>query len=204
MKGKVGMGKSTLMKHALACQENFFPNHLVVAYFFNARGEVLEKTPLGMLRSIIYQLLEAEFTLYERLYRTTASALRNKNRLGDWKWGQSELKEIVRAAVKQPRTQPLLLLIDALDECDESEVRDVVKFLDSLSRDALPLKICLSSRHYSTITMAKALELWIEDSVDHQSLPPFCWHISLAKEFVFMLTTEHSIRSPSKTAIPSL
>ncbi len=42
------------MKHALRHCEEVFADHLIVAHFFNARGEILEKTPLGMLRSIVY------------------------------------------------------------------------------------------------------------------------------------------------------
>ncbi|KAJ1325167.1 ankyrin repeat domain-containing protein 50 [Microdochium nivale] len=56
IKGKPGAGKSTLMKHAFSCfQEDMFDGHLVVAHFFNARGATIEKTSLGLLRSIVYQ-----------------------------------------------------------------------------------------------------------------------------------------------------
>ena len=66
IKGKPGAGKSTLMKHALRHCEEVFADHLIVAYFFNARGEILEKTPLGMLRSMVYQMLDKDDMLYER------------------------------------------------------------------------------------------------------------------------------------------
>ncbi len=69
----------------------------------------------------------------------------------------------------QPR--PLLLLIDALDECDELEVQQVVSFLESLSINAvsakIPLTICLSSRHYPNIGMKKTLELIVEEQWEH-------------------------------------
>ncbi|KAK4138478.1 hypothetical protein BT67DRAFT_368450, partial [Trichocladium antarcticum] len=123
IKGKPGAGKSTLMKHALQHCEEVFVDHLIVAYFFNARGEILEKTPLGMLRSI-------------------------------------------------RQSKPLLLLVDALDECDDRGVRDVVGFLESLSRDAVQagvtLRICLSSRHYPNVSMRKTLELTVEASEEHR------------------------------------
>jgi len=50
VKGKPGTGKSILMTHI--CQ-NTFKDHVIAAYFFNVRGSELEKTPLGMLRSLI-------------------------------------------------------------------------------------------------------------------------------------------------------
>ncbi|KAK7906364.1 hypothetical protein PG985_016370 [Apiospora marii] len=173
IKGKPGAGKSTLMKHAyLRYQKEFFRDHLIVAFFFNARGETLEKTPLGMLRSIVYQLLQDDDGLYER-FVPSFRAKQRTSRERDWQWRPSELQGFIRSVVQQPRSQPLLLLVDALDECDESEVRDVVEFLESLSvdasRDSGPLQICLSSRHYPSIRMKRALELTVEESLDHQN-----------------------------------
>ncbi|GKT42724.1 putative ankyrin repeat protein L93 [Colletotrichum spaethianum] len=172
IKGKPGAGKSTLMKHALFRYRNdFFRDHLIVAFFFNAQGESLEKTPLGMLRSIVYQILKNDDILYGHFIPLFREKQRT-GRGGDCQWRQSELKDFLRLVVKQLQTKPLLLLIDALDECDESEVRDVVAFLESLSIDAtlenLPLRICLSSRHYPSIRMEKVLELAVETSPYHQ------------------------------------
>ncbi|KAK1962789.1 hypothetical protein LY78DRAFT_705606 [Colletotrichum sublineola] len=168
IKGKPGVGKSTLMKHAFHhFRKSITSDYLLMAYFFNARGEMLEKTPLGMLRSIVHQLLQTDDALYIqfREYFLTASLE------SGWQWRQAELQEFMRWAVIQPLSKPLLLIIDALDECNESDVRDVVKFLESLSILASQantgLKICLSSRHYPSITMAKAVELTVENSKDH-------------------------------------
>lgn len=174
IKGKPGAGKSTLMKHTLLhCQtDDFFRGYLCVAYFFNARGETLEKTPLGMLLSIVYQLLKNESgdVLYRRIlpsYREKHTFHRNE----PWQWRQSELQEFIRLAVQQFRSQPLLILADALDECVESDVRDVVAFLETLSnmdsRGAKPLKICLASRHYPSIQMRRFQQLTVEKCSDH-------------------------------------
>jgi len=69
--------------------------------------------------------------------------------------------------MKKFQPKPLLLLIDALDEYDELEVRQVVSFLELLSINAvsaeIPLNICLSSCHYPNIGMKKALELIVEE-----------------------------------------
>ncbi|GKT97070.1 ankyrin repeat domain-containing protein [Colletotrichum tofieldiae] len=172
IKGKPGAGKSTLMKHAFRrYQKQFFSDYLLVAHFFNARGEALEKTSLGMLRLIVYQLLQNDETLYEHFGPT----FREKQRTSleeNLQWRQSELQEIIRSIVTQSHSKPFLLLVDALDECHESEVRNVVTFLKSLSISAsradIQLKICLSSRHYPSIRMGKAIELKVEDSKSHR------------------------------------
>ena len=172
IKGKPGAGKSTLMKHAFSrCQQHFFHDHLIVAHFFNARGEALEKTSLGLLRSITYQLLQKDNRLYEQF----APSFREKQRLGGdgvWQWYLSELQEFIRLVIKQSQSRPLLLLVDALDECDQSDVRTMIGFLESLSiyasQDGIPLNICLSSRHYPSIGMGRVAELAIDENCNHQ------------------------------------
>ncbi|KAK7911589.1 hypothetical protein PG985_014070 [Apiospora marii] len=173
IKGNPGSGKSTMMKHAFDhCRDDLFRDHLVVAHFFNARGEILEKSALGMLRSIVYQIIQIDDTLYE----TIAPSFREKGmktRDKEWQWHESELKDFLNTVSKLPRSQPLLLLTDALDECEESEVRGVVKFLETLSIRAVhkgvPLRICLSSRHYPNIRMKSVLELTVESSEAHEA-----------------------------------
>ncbi|KAH8694325.1 ankyrin repeat-containing domain protein [Phaeosphaeriaceae sp. PMI808] len=167
IKGKPGAGKSTLMKYTLQHCREFFEDHITVAYFFNARGDSLEKTPLGMLRSMTYQLLEQDL-LYERFL----PRFRDKEKKHEkWKWREAELKDFLLSEIKTPQSKPLLFHIDALDECRESDVREVVEFLEELSINAVEanvtLNICLSSRHYPTISMKKRLEVVVEEKKEH-------------------------------------
>ncbi|KAI1176300.1 hypothetical protein F4777DRAFT_578158 [Nemania sp. FL0916] len=159
IKGNPGTGKSTLMKHTSRYLENTIPHGLIAAYYFNARGGVLEKTPVGMMRSLVYQILSQDNDLYE----TLGPSFREQQRLGrgdDLQWRVSELKGLIRSIVRQQQSKPLLLLVDALDECDDQDVRDVVSFFEILSIDAIKsrvvLRICLSSRHYPYVSMKKA------------------------------------------------
>lgn len=174
LKGKPGVGKSTLMKHALhRYQDDLFEGYLVVAYFFNARGGKLERSPLGFLRSIVHQLIEHS----DELYEIFTSLFRQKKMLSsgtDMQWRLSELQDFIRSLVRRRAcSRPLLLVVDALDECDESDVRDVVSLLESLAVQAAQtgyrLRICLSSRHYPTIRMAKCVELVVEKNSAHQA-----------------------------------
>lgn len=48
IKGHPGTGKSTLMKFTLANSQRTIKNRTIISFFFNARGEVLEKTTTGM------------------------------------------------------------------------------------------------------------------------------------------------------------
>ncbi|KAJ9136895.1 Ankyrin repeat domain-containing protein 50 [Pleurostoma richardsiae] len=59
IKGNPGTGKSTLMKFATANAHKAMKGiRTVISFFFNARGRDLEKSTLGMYRSILLQLLE--------------------------------------------------------------------------------------------------------------------------------------------------
>ncbi|KAL1627665.1 hypothetical protein SLS56_006197 [Neofusicoccum ribis] len=56
--------------------------------------------------------------------------------------------------------------VDALDECDEDQVRDLVDFFEKLTDRACdkgpPLRICFSSRHYPFISIDECSELFVE------------------------------------------
>ncbi|KAI0469193.1 hypothetical protein F4859DRAFT_487298 [Xylaria cf. heliscus] len=171
IKGKPGAGKSTLMNHTLSYLEKGFNDHLIVAYFFNARGGTLENSPLGMMQSIVYQLVSKDDALsreFLHLYREKQTC--NGRGL---QWEQSELKKFIQSITKQPHLQlkPILLLVDALDECIDKEVRDIVDFFETLSVNSANvgagLKICLSSRHYPCVSMKKNLELTVEMRQEH-------------------------------------
>ncbi|KAI0812910.1 ankyrin repeat-containing domain protein [Xylaria sp. FL0064] len=170
IKGKPGSGKSTLMTRTLSYCERAFADHLIASFFFNARGGVLEKTPLGMLRSITCQLLDKDDMICKSILPSYRDKLKYNGQSFHWKEG--ELKRFIRRSVTEPPDPKLLLLlVDALDECEEKAIRDVVGFLEDLSVDAsnrgVKLSICLSSRHYPWISMKKNLELTVETRQEH-------------------------------------
>jgi protein SERAC1 len=63
IKGKPGSGKSTLMKNAFQRADTLHRKSqtTVVGFFFNARStEALEKTPLGLYRSFLHQVIRQD------------------------------------------------------------------------------------------------------------------------------------------------
>lgn len=53
IKGKPGSRKSTIMKHAAYAAMDTKPPVTVITFFFNARGTFLEKSTIGMYRSLL-------------------------------------------------------------------------------------------------------------------------------------------------------
>ncbi|KZZ88496.1 Ankyrin repeat-containing domain protein [Moelleriella libera RCEF 2490] len=170
IKGKPGAGKSTLMKHVLAHCLKVFENHVVAAHFFNARGDPTEKSPLGMLRSLICQLVELNHA-YRGRFLALFRKKQQRHGRKPWEWRDAELRDFLRSGLREIPATPVLLLVDALDECSEPGVRSVVELLEELSIDAAAtsnvLRICLSSRHFPRIGMRLRQELVIEKVPEH-------------------------------------
>lgn len=59
LKGKPGAGKSILMKEAVSrsSRDEERSKYHVASYFFDAKGNQLQRSIVGLLRSILYQLL---------------------------------------------------------------------------------------------------------------------------------------------------
>jgi ABC-type ATPase involved in cell division len=53
IKGKARIGKSTLMKYALVNARKTMKGHIVLSFFFNARGEDIEKSTVGAYWSLL-------------------------------------------------------------------------------------------------------------------------------------------------------
>lgn len=140
---------------------------LLVEHFFNARGSGLEKTFLGLLQSLIYQLLSE----VPEFYNAFVLIYRRKDMFpGQWNWRQSELRDFLQSQLKRTKLK-LIILVDALDECSLIEIASVVSFLESLGLDAVDagtnLRICLSSRPYPNVSMAKNLEFTLDGNAEH-------------------------------------
>ncbi|KAI0183650.1 hypothetical protein EV127DRAFT_17456 [Xylaria flabelliformis] len=175
IRGKPGAGKSTLMK--------FISKHVsknystVISFFFNARGRHLEKSVEGMYRSLLHQLLEKvpDIQLLDHPHlRVIASSCR-------YEWTIGFLRELFSHAIAGLGQRELICTIDALDECDMSQVWGMVKHFESLGALALEKKlklfICFSSRHYPALSIKTGLKLVLEDEDGHrQDLKQYVTH----------------------------
>lgn len=154
IQGNPGSGKSTLMKkvysHALACRRD--PSSVTAAFFFNARGDEIEKSPTGLFRTLLHALCQRISALRDVVVKAYVA----KRRLltPNWQWQISELKEFLAAVVKSSvlGQRSLLLFVDALDECDFAATQSVIHFFEDLARSSVSedtnFNLCLSSRYW--------------------------------------------------------
>jgi ankyrin repeat protein len=168
LKGKPGTGKSTLMKFALAHARRSMKDTTVISFFFNARGVDLEKSTAGMYRSLLLQLLERVPRLQD-IFAILGFASWNAS--SAYAWSIETLKDLFQQAVQSLADCSVACFIDALDECDQAEVRDMVAFFQRLGDLAIPLgirfRVLFSSRHYPYITISKGLEFVLEGQEGH-------------------------------------
>jgi hypothetical protein len=168
IKGKPGTGKSTLMKFAYSYARKTMKDRIIISFFFNARGEDLEKSTAGMYRSLLLQLLERVPELqcvFDSLGLTTLSGS------GSHQWSVETLKELFQQAIQRLGQRPLTCFIDALDECEERQIRDMASFFEQLGELAISARVrfqvCFSSRHYPHITINRGLDLVLEGQEGH-------------------------------------
>ncbi|KAH6972636.1 hypothetical protein EDB80DRAFT_876698 [Ilyonectria destructans] len=82
----------------------------------------------------------------------------------------SALKDLFRNAVFALGQRSFTCFIDALDECDEQQVVDMVQYFEELveqSAKGTLLRICFSSRHYPYIVLRQGIRLTLEDQTGH-------------------------------------
>ncbi|KAM0449298.1 hypothetical protein ACHAO4_007645 [Trichoderma viride] len=166
--GKPGAGKSTLMKFAYTYAKNKWKataDEIAISFFFNARGIQLEKSTEGMYRSLLFQVIQ-EFpdVLHDsdHIFQT---------RHDQATWDIETLQALFTHAVTRLGQRQITCFIDALDECDISEVENMVEYFEDLGDQAAEsqtkIYICFSSRHYPHIEIRNGLKLTLEDQPGH-------------------------------------
>ena len=153
LKGKPGTGKSTITKCALEHANTMYPDERNIYFFFNARGDKLEKCTEGMFRSLLHQIAQDVPSL---LQSVDTEAVEGYDRTG---WPIDLLRSLFRQAVLFLASNVQLnCYIDALDEGeDEDQTRVIVGLFEELAETAVSnnthLSIYFASRHYPNITV---------------------------------------------------
>lgn len=151
--GKAGAGKSTLM--SFICQDSrtevalsvwsginevFIPN-----FFFWSPGTQLQKSLVGLLRSLIYQLVERFPDLTSVITSSMGPTQHRLQQLPTWTEHRlcTTLEHLLSNGLEKHR---LCIFIDGLDEFDGDYniLLDLVRNL----RQSTKVKFCLSSRPY--------------------------------------------------------
>ena len=157
LKGRAGAGKSTIMYYMLQemVEAGSKVGSAVLFFFFNRNGHELQRTANGMYRTLLHQLFTADTDrkLLDKFLDESQFASKRKNtgRIGEkWDWTDVVLKNACYKYISQiAANKRVHLFIDALDECNDNDVRSVLSICSQLStslRDQV--RICIASRPY--------------------------------------------------------
>jgi ankyrin repeat protein len=170
VRGKPGSGKSTLTKFAFLELKKSFPDTPLLSFFFNARGTLMEKSTLGLYRSLLVQFLDIfpDDQLDNLLDISTLGYGVLEERLQS----DSELlRQLLVRVLQRFDWHNITIVIDALDECDEDEVRDMIELFEQVGENAISsgkvFHVLFSSRHYPHITIQRSVQMILEDQNDH-------------------------------------
>ncbi|KAH7218866.1 hypothetical protein DER44DRAFT_804895 [Fusarium oxysporum] len=172
IKGKPGSGKSTLLQYALKhvmAVPNTREEALILSFFFHGRGSELQKTPFGLFRSLLHQLLRQVPEELTDLVATFQQQCETAGKPGErWQWHPRELPRLFESSLpKVLGTRPVWLFVDALDECGQKNavklVRDFKSLLQGLPSAGPQFHICFTCRHYPILDKACQFEICLED-----------------------------------------
>lgn len=142
------------MKHILEeTKATMEENTTLISFFFHARGTRLQKTPLGFYRCLLYQLLQQS---YEDLAQVSRKHKQKASTGRSWNWELQWLQEYLEQSLARiSRARPVLILVDALDECAEDS-HGIGYFLDNVIAAAATgpnckFRICVSCRYYPNL-----------------------------------------------------
>jgi hypothetical protein len=156
-----------MMKYVYGHSRKMLKDDIVISYFFNARGAELERSMEGLFRSLLNQTFERisdSESVFEVL-QSCGHKLRTLN--------LEILKDIFKLVIENLGRQRLTCFIDALDETDDDDIKDMITFFKDLGQSAaladVQLHVCFSSRHYPQISIKPCRELVLEERDEHHA-----------------------------------
>ena len=166
IRGGPGTGKSTAMKALIdADLPRNGINHLVFYFFFRSHGHGLSRTRVGMYRTLLWQILrkipDAGAKFWEWAEMHSESTLVPT-------WNAEVLRELfIQALSFTVRSARIRIYIDALDEADEFEDREVIADLRRITQEvgfiSKGLGICYACRYYPSIVVDNGPQINLED-----------------------------------------
>lgn len=125
---------------------------ILLRFFFNGRGADIERTKEALYRTLLHCFIDESSLI---MCSVLAHYLDKERRGTKVRWQVSELANIFHDSIETYDLGDLEILVDALEECSDAEVLDVVRAFEiSIQRPRkTALRICWSSRFYPHISL---------------------------------------------------
>ncbi|KAF2184913.1 hypothetical protein K469DRAFT_633216, partial [Zopfia rhizophila CBS 207.26] len=171
IKGKPGSGKSTLLRYALRnvqAEHGAEDRTLILSFFFHGRGSELQRTPLGLFRSLLHQLLSQIPSALSDIVETFKYRQKTIGTPGEkWRWHPHELQGFLESSLLKVLDRcPVKIFVDGLDECGVENVIGLVDIfkalLQRLPSTTSQFGICFTCRHYPILEFDDGLAICVE------------------------------------------
>ena len=168
--GNPGAGKSTILKYLINYFKKKFKYALqdksivILSFLFHGRGSELQKSTIGMFRSLLCQLLKQTASPLLAL----VEAVNGKHpSQGEVEWRLNEVKYLFEESLATVlKSQTVFIFMDALDECGEDVAVTISEDLQNLIkrdwRSDSKLKICFSCRHFPLLDVESYSKIVVE------------------------------------------
>jgi ankyrin repeat protein len=185
IKGKPGSGKSTIIKYAIQQQKHqpHSSKQVLASFFFDAKGVPIQKTALGLYRSLLHQILSQDPELLIEHTSIFTERCVNFGQYGPkWEWHVAELKGFLSTYLEQGSTRyPIRIYIDALDEAGVDTAMELINDFVQLISDLPNLYICFSCRNFPNLALDEGLTIRMEDE-NYSDIENYVHH-ELQREF---------------------
>ncbi|KAI9774712.1 MAG: hypothetical protein M1839_001673 [Geoglossum umbratile] len=168
VKGSPGTGKSTLMAYVYRALQAVpaHERHMDLDFFFHGRGTMLQKTPIGMFRSLLHQLFTRAHSVRGPIRKAFQEKRGFREPGKDWEWQLKELQDLFfNAMIYIAKTRAVTVFVDALDEAGFKAAEELVTYFHILNDRLIAsnsVRICISCRHYPVVARIPGLEIYVE------------------------------------------
>jgi len=143
-------------------------NDIVASFFVHGRGTQLQKSPAGLYRSILHQILTKAEILRTQLTELYLIKQDTQGECGKaWNWHEKELLEFLETRVREHTTKSITIFVDGLDEFGEEMARKLSAELWSLTKPGRgarsAISMCIACRHYPVMDLFGAPQICVEN-----------------------------------------
>src|SRR3569833_939583 len=141
---------------------------LVLSFFFHGRGVELQRTPLGLFRSLLHQLLRHVPGALPELVATFSERCKNMGEPDkQWQWHLRELQAFFKSSLARVlENHTVWLFVDALGESGKENavklVREFESLFQGLRSHGLQFRVCFTCRYYPILNQDCQIEICLE------------------------------------------
>ncbi|KAF4433171.1 hypothetical protein F53441_13772 [Fusarium austroafricanum] len=172
--GTPGSGKSKLMKFAVEMMNRRKAGETLVSFFIHRRRVPLQRPPIGLFRALLNSILRSFPSCLAKLterFNDREERYGSFERKNGWCWAGKELEEFLSfTLVKGTKSQPVVIFVDALDECGEDAAKQLLVYfknvMNDVEREGAAVRICFSSRHYPVLGLETLSTVFVQERND--------------------------------------